>query len=117
MAKRYKKRFESWGGRELVAVINGKVCGVKFDSGKAQSYFYRHPQLSGIAKKVNLGSNQGVAADKWWAIVEGHQKEQLQPLPANRIKTQKSFIVSRQPHQTEEEFDAMVQKFANLAPF
>ena len=46
MSKKYKKKFESWGGRELVAVINGKVCGVKFDNGKAQTYYYRHPQLS-----------------------------------------------------------------------
>ena len=114
-AKRYNKRFQTWGGRELVAVINGKVCGVKFDNGKAQSYYYRHPQLSGPAKKVNLGRNKGKAASQWWAIVGEYQKEQLQLLPTNQLKTQKSFIVSRQPHQTEKEFDAMLQKFAKIA--
>ena len=55
MVKRYNKKFKSWGGRELSAIINGKLCGVKFDNGKAQTYYYRHPQLSGSAKKVNLG--------------------------------------------------------------
>lgn len=115
MAKKYRKKFETWGGRELVAVINNKVCGVKFDNGKAQSYYYRHPQLSGSAKKVNLGRNKGKAATKWWAIVEDNQKHQLHPLPTNQLKSQKSFIVSRQPHQTEEEFDALLQKFAKMA--
>jgi integrase len=115
VAKKYKKKYESWGGRELVSVINGKVCGVKFDNGKAQSYYYRHPQLSGPAKKINLGRNKGKAASKWWSIVEEHQKEQLQPLPTDQLKTQKTYIVSRQPHQTEVEFDAMLQKFAQVA--
>lgn len=115
MAKKYKKKIESWGGRDLVAVINGKVCGVKFDNGKAQSYFYRHPQLSGPSKKVNLGRHKGKAASKWWAIVEEYQKMQIQPLPTDQLTTQKSFTVRQGAHQTEEEFDVMLQKFINIA--
>lgn len=115
MGKRYIKKYQSWGGRELSAIINGKLCGVKFDNGKAQTYYYRHPQLSGSAKKVNLGRNKGKAAAKWWAVIEEQQKKELQPLPTEHIKTQKSFIVSQQPNQTEEEFDAMVAEFSDLA--
>jgi len=48
--KEYAKKYETWGGRELKAVINGKVCGVKFDRG-ARSYFWREPQPSGRAIK------------------------------------------------------------------
>ncbi|MFC1676299.1 hypothetical protein ACFL3G_04455 [Planctomycetota bacterium] len=115
MGKRYTKKFLSWGGRELSAIINGKLCGVKFDNGKAQTHYYRHPHLSGPAKKVNLGRDKGKAAHKWWAVVEEHQKEQLQILPTNQLKTQKAFLVTPQPHQTEEEFDALIKKFIKMA--
>ena len=113
MAK-YSKKYESWGGRELIAVINGKITGVKKDKAN-DTFFYRHPQTTGLAKKINLGRNKGKAAGKWWAIVEEHHKEQFQTLPTEQLKTRKIFHVKKQPHQTEEEFDAMVKFFVETA--
>jgi integrase len=113
MAK-YSKKFESWGGRELIAVINGKVTGVKKDIAN-NTFFYRHPQSSGRANKINLGRNKGKAAGKWWVVVEEHQKEQFQALPTEQLKTRKILRVKRQSHQTEKEFDAMINLFIETA--
>ncbi len=35
MAK-YKMQYEKWGGKELKAIINGKLTGVKHDKGRLQ---------------------------------------------------------------------------------
>ena len=88
--KKYAKNYERWGGRELKAVVNGKVCGVKFDRG-ARSYFWREPQSSGKAIKRNLGRNKGKAATRWWDIVEAHMRDQLQGLPSEKISTTKDY--------------------------
>ncbi len=57
MAK-YKKDYEKWGGRELKAIINGKLTGVKHDKG-ANTFYVRIPQLTGKAVKKNLARNKG----------------------------------------------------------
>jgi len=46
--------------------------------------------------------------------VEAHRREQLQKLPSDNITTTKVIRVSQQPHQTEEEFDNLVEKAHKL---
>lgn len=111
--KKYSKKYEIWGGRELKAIINGKLTGVKYDKG-TRSYFWREPQPTGRAQKRNLSRNKGKAAQQWWDIVEQHQREQLQPLPANKIKTHKKIKFVQQPDQSEEVFDALVEQAHRL---
>jgi integrase len=111
MAKKKKKRkttkqFESWGGRELIAVINGKVCGVKHDKG-ARSFFWREPQPTGRSIKRNLARDKGKAAKKWWDIIEAHQRAQLTTLPHGSIKNiKKTPIISQVPYEEDEEYEA-----------
>ena len=111
---KYKKQYEKWGYQELKAVINGKLTGVKYDKG-ADSYFVRIPQQSGKAIKKNLGRNKGRAAGKWWSIVEEHMQDQLQTLPTDQLQTRKVLRFRQQDHQTDEQFDRMVQAFVAIA--